>query len=172
MKTVISALLRSLGLMVVISTLCGAATFFLIGTFFGGFFLMVILQIIGGYVFNTFMERKDRKMIGELLAQSTDFPVPFDLTCAYCHTTNSGVPLSLSLTNTFDCVSCNQTNGVFIQFTTTRITQPLINKEKFGKIKDSDENMKLQDGYIEEIPEPRQTTINDPIEVSSTKKEK
>ena len=77
--------------------------------------------------------------------------VPISLSCAYCNVPNR-VPLSLMEDNSFECVSCNQANKVYIQFSTVRVTQPLSNRIEMREVSDE--------------PTQRQTTINDPIQTT------
>jgi len=154
-KALLLALFRSLAIIICFAILFGLSTFFLFKTFLGGFLFAIVFQFLFGYMWNTFLERRDKQFSQTLLNNLKEAPVPTDLTCAYCNIKNR-VPLLLSADNVFKCTGCNQTNTVYIQFTTTRITQPL------------SPNVALPDlPILEEDKEPkqRQTTLNEPIKI-------
>jgi transcription elongation factor Elf1 len=44
--------------------------------------------------------------------------------CAYCKQSNN-VPITLNKENRFPCTSCNQVNGIKMQFFTTQLTTPI-----------------------------------------------
>ena len=46
------------------------------------------------------------------------------LTCAYCQQYNV-TPIQLNQKNTFKCESCNQVNGISMQFMATTLTSPI-----------------------------------------------
>jgi hypothetical protein len=149
------AFATSLFFIMCISSSAGYGTYLLFGSFWGGFIITSIVQIIGGYLHNTYLERKDKMFIETLQSQVNETPISCELSCAYCNTQNR-VPLILSQDNVFKCKHCNQTNKVYIQFSTVRLTSPLVKNEALGELK------LLED----EGPTQRQTTLNEPIIIS------
>ena len=158
-KALIKVILRSVGITLLISTVCGIGTRLLFKSFFGGFLIAGAFQYIGGYIWSVLLERRDRKFAETLINSATETPVPIELSCAYCNTVNH-VPLLLSQDNVFKCVSCNQPNNVYIQFTTVRVTQPLTKNEAIGEVP-----------MLPEEPTQRQTTVNEPIKITGDNRE-
>ena len=157
----LKAALRSLLVMTIVSIIMGAGTLLLFHSFFGGLLIAYVIQILGGYVWNTYLERREAKLAqtltDNLQAQIKGEQIPLSLSCAYCNTVNK-VPFTFNKTTFFKCVSCNQPNKIYIQFTTVRITTPLLTNPQTNEIvmEDDEENM-------------RQTTINEPIKIKSEK---
>jgi len=117
--------------------------------------ILLVAQFLVGYIASI---RRDQKQ--EVLAQdiingvmngAQELRVPIVLSCAYCNMQNR-VPLSLMEDNSFECVSCNQPNKVYMQFSTVRVTQPLSSKIEIREVNDE--------------PTQRQTTINEPIQLT------
>jgi hypothetical protein len=99
---------------------------FIHGTFWGWFGVSFALQVIGFICWNSYLIQRDNAInqqndIEELRAMSN---ISIRLTCAYCSQANE-VPIRLNRKNTFKCDSCNQVNGVFMQFTATTVTTPI-----------------------------------------------
>lgn len=98
---------------------------------FALFGLTAILQIIIGYFQATSRETSAASLeqmaaeyataYAELMDKQT---TPVLVTCSYCNI-QQHVPISLVNPNRFVCNNCNQTNKVYIQLQTTRITSPL-----------------------------------------------
>lgn len=125
-KTEILVLSISLGTTLVLSTLFGFAGSAIIGTFWGWFWISFLFQFIGFFLYNSFLIQKERliqqKFELETLEQLSKFSVR--LNCAYCQQPNIA-PIQLNQKNTFKCESCNQVNGVFMQFSATTLTTPI-----------------------------------------------
>ena len=125
-KTEILVLSISLGTTLVLSTLFGFAGSAIIGTFWGWFWISFLFQFIGFFLYNSFLIQKERliqqKFELETLEQLSKFSVR--LNCAYCQQPNV-TPIQLNQKNTFKCESCNQVNGVFMQFSATTLTTPI-----------------------------------------------
>jgi len=154
-KVLVKAILQSVAITILISTAIGASIGLIaqsapIG--FGVFILCTVIQFIVGGFLNTKHSQANQQMQQALLAQAAEIKIPFDLSCAYCNTVNR-VPISLLVDNVFKCISCNQLNRVYTQFTTTRITQPLVNKVEPGEVN-------MEENTV------RQTTINEPIQIT------
>lgn len=105
-----------------LSVAIGIAGSSIIGPFWSWATLAFIAQIVGFVFWNTKRIERDRLIEAQLLDKVSKFFVP--LQCAYCSQKNM-VPIQLNEKNTFKCDSCNQVNGVFMQFTATTITTPL-----------------------------------------------
>lgn len=116
----------SVAITMLISTLFGFAGSFIIGTFWSWFVLSFLLQVIIFLGWNSFLIQKEmsNNQLAEIqaLEQLSKFVVR--LTCAYCQHPNN-VPIQLNQKNTFGCESCNQANGVYMQFTATSLSTPL-----------------------------------------------
>ena len=111
---------------IVVSSICGALGPFIAGTFWSWFALSFLFQLICFYVANSFLVQRERVSEELIQLQALDklanFMVP--LSCAYCKQPNN-VLIQLNQKNTFKCESCNQTNGVFMQFSSTTLTTPI-----------------------------------------------
>jgi uncharacterized membrane protein len=119
-------LLVSLLFTTLISTGVGIGGLLITGKFWGFFLIAFVLQFIVFAVINTLLQRKDlietTKLINEQLEATSKYII--NLTCSYCQINNS-VPIVLNQENRFKCESCNQINGVKMQFFSTQITTPL-----------------------------------------------
>jgi hypothetical protein len=111
-----------------ISALIGVGGYLLFSSFWGTFIIAFGLQFVVFAIINGFLQRKDliegTKIINEQLEAISKFTVR--LTCSYCKKPNM-VPILLDQENRFKCESCNQVNGVKMQFFATQITTPLNN---------------------------------------------
>lgn len=96
------------------------------GQFWGFFLLAFVLQFVIFAIVNTFLIRKDQTEGTRLINQQLEAVSKhvLKLSCAYCKTINV-VPVVLNQENRFKCESCNQVNGVKMQFFATQITTPL-----------------------------------------------
>jgi hypothetical protein len=125
-KTSFIVLLVSLTLTSLVSTLFGFAGQTIIGTFWGWFWVSLLLQFIGFVAYNSYLIQKDdiamQKAEVETLEQLAKFSI--QINCAYCNQSNV-TPIQLNKRNTFKCESCNQVNGVSMQFMATTITTPI-----------------------------------------------
>jgi hypothetical protein len=116
----------SLGITVLVSSVVAAGGYFLFGSFWGTFVITFGIQFILFAIINTFLQRKDQIEINKILTEQLDALSKFTikLNCAYCKTPNT-FPITLNQENRFQCESCNQVNGVKMQFFATQITTPL-----------------------------------------------
>ncbi len=116
----------SISLTFFFSTIFGFAGSSICGRFWGWFWITFLIQVIGFAVWNSYLSQKEfvanRQAEIEALEQFSKFAV--QLSCAYCKQPNT-VPIQLNQKNTFRCGSCNQTNGVFMQFAATTMTTPI-----------------------------------------------
>ena len=116
----------SLGLTAVFSTLFGFAGSAIIGTFWGWFWVTMLLQIIGFIAVNSYLLQRDSIQLqqaeAEALEQLSKFTIK--VSCAYCQQYNT-TPVQLNQRNTFKCESCNQVNGISMQFMATTLTSPI-----------------------------------------------
>ncbi len=117
--------------------------------------ILLVLQFLVGYIASIKRDRSQEILAEDIISGvmngAQELRVPISLSCAYCNVPNR-VPLSLMEDNSFECVSCNQANKVYIQFSTVRVTQPLSNRIEMREVSDE--------------PTQRQTTINDPIQTT------
>jgi hypothetical protein len=116
----------SIGITTGLSTLFGLAGSAIIGTFWGWFWISFLLLIIGFAVVNSFLIQRDNVLNQKLELDALDKLSKFTikLTCAYCQQPNI-TPIQLDRKNTFKCESCNQVNGVSMQFMATTLTTPI-----------------------------------------------
>jgi len=120
-------LLISLGFTALVSILVGMGGYMLSGKFWGYFVITFCIQVIIFAIINTFLLRKDAvetlELLNKQMEQISKFTVR--LTCSYCSQQNV-VPIVLNQENRYKCDSCNQVNGIKMQFFSTQITTPLI----------------------------------------------
>ena len=125
-KTILLDISISIGLTCLISTLFGFAGATIIGTFWGWFWITLLVQFIGFIVVNSYLLQRDRlqqqQVDLETLESLSKFTIK--LTCAYCQQYNTA-PIQLNQKNTFKCESCNQVNGISMQFMATTLTSPV-----------------------------------------------
>ena len=118
----------SIGTTAMVSTLFGFAGQTIIGTFWGWFTVTFLFQIILFAIYNSHLIQKDKIVIQQLenqaLSELSKFTVR--LLCSYCQQPNI-TPIQLNQKNTFKCESCNQVNGVSMQFLATSLTTPIQN---------------------------------------------
>jgi hypothetical protein len=116
----------SIGVTFLLSTIFGFAGSSIYGKFWGWFWISFLAQLIIFLVWNSFLIQKDyanqQKAEIDAMEQYSKFTVK--LNCAYCQSPNN-VPIQLNQKNTFRCDSCNQGNGVFMQFMATTMTTPI-----------------------------------------------
>jgi len=125
-KTFILITLISVGLTCLISTLFGFAGSTIIGTFWGWFWITILIQFIGFLIINSYLIQKDNLQRQQAELETLDKLAKFSikLTCAYCQQYNV-TPIQLNQKNTFKCESCNQVNGISMQFMATTLTSPI-----------------------------------------------
>ena len=116
----------SLGITAAISALFGLAGSAIIGTFWAWFWISFLLLIIGFAVVNSFLIQRDNALNQQLEIEALDKFSKFTIkvSCAYCQQSNV-TPIQLDRKNTFKCESCNQVNGVSMQFMATTLTTPI-----------------------------------------------
>lgn len=123
---VIKILLVSLAITCSVSALCGFAGSAIIGTFWAWFWLTFLLQVVVFSIVNSYLIQKDTATFQqqeiEMLDTLSKFTVK--LNCAYCQQANLA-PISVNQRNTFKCESCNQVNGISMQFMATTLTTPI-----------------------------------------------
>lgn len=125
-KLEVRILVYSLLITSAISTLFGFAGATIIGTFWSWFCISLLVQFIGFISYNSFLIQKDNIALqdAEVEALKQISKISIKVTCAYCQLPNV-TPIQLNRKNTFKCESCNQVNGVSMQFMATTITTPL-----------------------------------------------
>jgi len=109
-----------------VSTIVGVGGYLITNRFWGYFIIAFGLQFIIFAIINTFLQRKDlvegAKILNKQLEELSKFTVR--LTCSYCQHVNT-TPIVLNQENRFKCESCNQINGIKMQFFSTQLTIPL-----------------------------------------------
>ena len=125
-KTILLVIGISVGLTCLISTLFGFAGSAIIGTFWGWFWVTFLVQFVGFIVFNSYLIQRDSLQQQQVELEALDKLSKFTikLTCAYCQQYNT-TPIQLNQKNTFKCESCNQVNGISMQFMATTLTSPI-----------------------------------------------
>lgn len=141
MNIYIKALLISLSYTCGISLICAVSTYLLTPQIepnwfrtsisAGVFVFITFLQLLFGQIYNTYIRRKNELHLQMLqrLSNMTDII----LTCAYCNKP-SDVTIDLTQDNSYTCPKCNNINKIIIQYYTSRITVPLIEKVDAGHI--------------------------------------
>lgn len=111
---------------ITISGLIAIAGSSIIGTFWSWFTLAFVAQFIGFVIINSLLIQKQRNFLQQTEVQALEQFSKFTirLLCAYCNQPNEAQIL-LNEKNMFMCSSCNQTNGIHMQFTATTITTPI-----------------------------------------------
>jgi hypothetical protein len=116
----------SIAITAIVSTVFGFAGSTIIGTFWSWFWLTLVTQLVIFFSINSYLAQRervvDRYIEVESLKQLAKFTIR--LSCAYCQQPNDSV-IQLNQKNTFKCESCNQVNGIFMQFTATTLTTAL-----------------------------------------------
>lgn len=116
----------SIGITLTVSALFGFAGSSIIGTFWGWFSISLLMLVIGFAAYNSFLIQRDNLAIQqaeiEALEQFSKFSIK--MSCAYCNQSNI-TPIQLNQRNTFKCGSCNQVNGISMQFIATTLTTPI-----------------------------------------------
>lgn len=119
-------ILLSLGFTGLVSAVVGGGGALITGSFWGFFWVAFGIQFVMFAIINSFLQRKDliegTEASNKQLEALSKFVVK--LTCSYCQLPND-IPIKLNQENRFECVSCNQVNGVKMQFFSTQITTPL-----------------------------------------------
>ncbi len=110
----------------IVSIVVGVGGVLVTGNFWGYFALAFGVQFILFAIVNTFLQRKDAIEVNKILTDQLNALSKFTikLNCAYCKTGNT-FGITLNEENRFKCESCNQVNGVKMQFFATQITTPL-----------------------------------------------
>ena len=125
-KFTLTVLGISIAITCLVSTLFGFAGSTIIGTFWGWFWVSLLVQFIGFVTVNSFLIQRDNAMVQQVEVEAMDKLSKFtiQLTCAYCQQSNV-TPIQLNQRNTFKCESCNQVNGISMQFMATTLTTPI-----------------------------------------------
>lgn len=116
----------SITVTLIISAIFGFAGASIIGTFWAWFWISLLVQIIGFAVWNTQTQTRlaiETAAIEELQAERISQTM-VKIKCAYCEQQNT-VPVRLNQKNSFKCESCNQVNGLHLQFMAATLTTPL-----------------------------------------------
>lgn len=125
-KTILIVVATSLGITSLFSGLIGLAGSSIVGNFWGWFWLSYLLQIFGFFIYNSYLMQKNKTVQQQIeleaLKEFSNFSVK--LNCAYCQQVNVA-PIQLNQKNSFKCESCNQVNGIFMQFSATTLTTPI-----------------------------------------------
>ena len=126
MKDVLKIASVSILITCLISTLFGLAGQSIIGTFWSWFWISLLCQFILFAVVNSFLIQKDDIVLKQTELETLDKLAKFTIkiSCAYCQQQNT-TPIQLNKRNTFKCESCNQVNGIAMQFTSTTLTTPV-----------------------------------------------
>ena len=109
-----------------VSSLFGLAGSTIVGTFWSWFWVSLLVQFIAFVLFNSFLIQRDNVAYQQAELETLDKLSKFTvkMTCAYCQQINV-IPIQLNQRNSFKCESCNQVNGVSMQFMATTLTSPV-----------------------------------------------
>jgi hypothetical protein len=122
----IVVILLSLCFTLIVSGIIGMGGNILFNNFWGTFFIAFGCQFVLFFVLNTILQKKDEETEAKITTDQLNALSKYviKLTCAYCSNSNS-VPIVLNNENKYKCESCQQVNGVKMQFFSTQITVPL-----------------------------------------------
>lgn len=125
-KFTLTVLGASIAITGAISTLFGFAGSSIIGTFWGWFWVTLLIQFVGFVIVNSILVQRDNIAFQQIELEALDKLSKFTvkISCAYCQQLNIS-PIQLNQRNTFKCESCNQVNGVSMQFMATTLTTPI-----------------------------------------------
>lgn len=125
-KVLLAVVGGSIGLTVLISTVFGFAGSSIIGSFWGWFWITLIVQFVLFGIVNSVLQQKQILQIQQQEIEALDKLSKFSvkMNCAYCQQPNV-TPIQLNQRNTFKCESCNQVNSVVMQFMATALTTPI-----------------------------------------------
>ena len=125
-KLELKILTGSVTITCMLSAIFGLAGSSIVGTFWGWFWISFLCQIIIFAVTNSFIINKTlaAQQKAEILALDQLSKFSINISCAYCNQ-RTITPIQLNQKNTFKCESCNQVNGISMQFTSTTLTTPL-----------------------------------------------
>ena len=129
MKNNIKIILRSLFITTIMSLFFGSVMALLTQTIYGfiaGTLIGFIGQIIGFYLWNTYLINKTRIAQMQYMAniESVAAVQRVVLNCAHCRVENV-VNILLDRSNEFVCSACNNKNIVMIEFSTAQKSEPL-----------------------------------------------
>jgi hypothetical protein len=160
-NNLIWVLLRSIFIVLGISTLCGACVGFITHSIINGALTtvaVIVLQFALNEIISTLAARKNKDadfLAQQVLREASERQLPFDLNCAYCNTLNR-VGISFNSENIFTCTQCQQLNKAYIQFSVVRVSTPLTPREDVSKFIDmGDDDIGVM-----------QSTLNKPIKLN------
>ncbi len=157
MNILILSLIRSLLLVTGVSLALGVGIGLLFSSWISGviaFILTTIAQISINNMIIGVSNKKNKEveiLAQQVLREASERRLPYTLRCAYCSEVNT-IGISFVSDNTFVCDKCKQPNKVYIQFTTARVTIPLIQKGYENSVIDDETDTSVS-----------QTTVNQPI---------
>jgi len=125
-KFTLTVLGASIAITAAVSTLFGFAGSSIVGTFWGWFWVTLLIQFVGFVIVNSILVQRDNIAFQQVELEALDRLSKFTikLSCSYCQQSNI-TPIQLNQRNTFKCESCNQVNGVSMQFMATTLTTPI-----------------------------------------------
>ena len=115
-------IVKSLLIVVVVSSLCGLAGYFLNSSFVGVFLTVTIIQYVLGYLISAYASY-DFKKSAYLAELDKLEKLSTILNCAYCSTPNLVTFLPDSAPELV-CEKCKNTSSVKLHFSVARITAP------------------------------------------------
>lgn len=127
LKTELIVLLSALGIWIIPSLLIALGVYLKNGTFFVPLLISLALIFLLGQITDSFLKTKTKVEIERVLLRKKELELEqsVEVSCSHCKERNL-VPVRLNGRNTFECKGCKQVNLVIFQFTTARVTTPLI----------------------------------------------
>lgn len=159
--SLVYVLCRSMFLTAFVSAVCSLPVYLItnkIGGTVATFCTVTVCQIALSSLFSILKTNKDNKaefLAKQVLKEASQRRMPFNVSCAYCGESNM-IGISFTEDNSFVCAKCNSPNKVYIQFSTVRVTTPLIGKQDAVTAKDLLED---DDKSVTE------STINKPVQI-------
>ena len=127
MKNILIVLGLSFLFTVIIGALIALGLYFILGSFWGPFFITIGSIMFIGYFSNRLIEAKFLHNIADiqLEREKINSEQSVEVVCSYCKQINIS-NVKLGQRNVFKCKKCNQENLIVFQFATTQITKPII----------------------------------------------
>lgn len=91
--------------------------------FLNSFITAIILQLITGYIYNTYLDNKYQKdiQLKQLDIKTYIEETAAEAACAHCNTVNL-IPITPGSDNDFECIECGKENAVYINITVAQKT--------------------------------------------------
>ena len=133
-RILVVLLISAIGLAIP-SGLAAAAAYFLGKNVWGWFFITGAVSAVIGWLWNLAQDARYKVTRAAIESQNklADAFQNVETSCAYCNTRNV-IRVALGKNNQFTCKNCNNNNKIDIQFTTSRITTPVVADQVLNEV--------------------------------------